>query len=65
MKLTVNGEPHETSQTTVSGLLTELSIQSDRVAVEINLGILRRTEFDSFVLHEGDAVEIVNFVGGG
>ena len=65
MKLTVNGEPYETVQNTIAGLLSELSIQSDRVAVEVNVAILRRTEFDAFVLHEGDAVEIVNFVGGG
>ncbi len=65
MKLTVNGEPHETEQQTISGLLAELAIQPERVAVEVNLAIVRRVEFDSFLLHDGDAVEIVNFVGGG
>ncbi|KAF0183669.1 MAG: hypothetical protein FD164_642 [Nitrospirae bacterium] len=65
MKLMINGEPHETGQTTVSGLLAELAIQPERVAVEVNHAIIRRIEFDSFLLNDGDAVEIVNFVGGG
>ncbi|HSW63616.1 MAG TPA: sulfur carrier protein ThiS [Dissulfurispiraceae bacterium] len=65
MKLILNGEPHETSQKTVNGLLAELAIQPERVAVEVNLAIIRRVEFDRFQLNDGDAVEIVNFVGGG
>ncbi len=65
MKLTVNGVPHETEQQTISGLLAELAIQPERVAVEVNLSIVRRVEIGSFLLRDGDAVEIVNFVGGG
>lgn len=65
MKLILNGEAYETSGATVRELLEELQIQSERVAVEVNLAIIRRAEFDRHQLAEGDAVEIVNFVGGG
>ncbi len=65
MKLTLNGEQYETTAQTVGALLEELKIQQGRVAVEVNLAIIRRAEFDQHQLAEGDAVEVVNFVGGG
>jgi len=65
MKLTLNGEPYETTAQTVGALLEELKIQQGRVAVEVNLVIIKRAEFDQHRLAEGDAVEVVNFVGGG
>jgi len=49
----------------VSELLTQLKIDSRRVAVELNLVVLKRASFDTTVVKEGDEVEIVNFVGGG
>jgi thiamine biosynthesis protein ThiS len=33
--------------------------------VEVNLGIVRKAEYGTFRLKEGDVVEIVSFVGGG
>ncbi len=66
MKLTVNGETREDLKAaTVQELLDELNIQSGRVAVEVNLRIVKKADYGSFSLHDGDAVEIVNFVGGG
>ena len=66
MKITLNGDPHElSSPTTVSGLLTDLGIDSRRVAIELNLVVLKRTLYDTTEVREGDQVEIVNFVGGG
>ena len=50
---------------TVTGLLTQLQIDSRRVAVELNLVVLKRDAFASTMLRDGDEVEIVNFVGGG
>jgi thiamine biosynthesis protein ThiS len=35
------------------------------VAVEHNLEILRRPLFAETLVHDGDRIEIVNFVGGG
>jgi thiamine biosynthesis protein ThiS len=64
--ITLNGEPYELdSPLTVTDLLTRLGIDPRRVAVEHNLEILRRHAFPDTTVHEGDRVEIVNFVGGG
>jgi thiamine biosynthesis protein ThiS len=66
MNLTINGQLHETlSAATVMELLEELSILPGRVAVEVNMNIISKTDYAKFRLHDGDAVEIINFVGGG
>jgi sulfur carrier protein len=66
MKLTINGEIADNIQAqTIQELLEELKIVSGRVAVEVNLNIVKRAEFGAFRLNEGDVIEIVNFVGGG
>lgn len=65
MRLTINGKEIETTSTTVGELLGELGILSGRVAVEVNLSIVKKPEYATFSLCEGDTIEIVNFVGGG
>ena len=62
----VNGEKHETaSGTTVRTLLDQLGLNAGRVAIEYNLQILRKSEWDSTKVAPGDRLEIVQFVGGG
>ena len=66
LTITLNGEQFELCQpVTVSALLAQLEIDARRVAVEHNLVVLKRDTFDRVIVQEGDAVEIVNFVGGG
>ncbi|MEW6676079.1 MAG: sulfur carrier protein ThiS [Nitrospirota bacterium] len=66
MRLTVNGDILETSNAgTIQELLDELNIEPGRVAVEINLSIIKKADYSTFRLNDGDKVEIVNFVGGG
>ena len=62
----VNGEIRQVPEgADLIALLTELSLPSQRVAVEINKVVVRRTDWASQQLHDGDRVEIVHFVGGG
>lgn len=66
MQLIVNGEPFELSDVkTLHELLEKLQIDPVQVIVEINLSIIRKSEYSTFRLNAGDKVEIVNFVGGG
>ena len=66
MKLIVNGENLEVSNVeTLQDLLKELQIEPQRVAVEINVSIVKKSDYSTFKLSEGDRVEIVNFIGGG
>jgi thiamine biosynthesis protein ThiS len=64
--ITLNGEPFEIDQPlSVTDLLARLALDPRRVAVEHNLEILRRNLFADTMVHDGDRIEIVNFVGGG
>jgi thiamine biosynthesis protein ThiS len=66
MRMIVNGETLEMSNVeTLQDLLKKLQVDPGSVIVEINLSIVRKSEFSTFKLHDGDKVEIVNFVGGG
>jgi thiamine biosynthesis protein ThiS len=66
MQMQVNGEQRTVpAGLTVAGLLKELDIRPDRVAVELNLTILDRSEFDRRSLQESDRIEIISFIGGG
>ena len=66
MKLQINGQDTETNDNlTITGLLESLEIDPGRVAVEVNLKVIKRADFGEQQLNEGDAIEIVNFVGGG
>lgn len=66
MHIQVNGESREIADgSTVSALLRELELRADQVAVEINLKILDRQEFDGWILAENDCIEILSFIGGG
>ena len=62
----VNGEEFEiASGWSVAKLVEERGLDCSRVAVELNGEIVPRGTFDDTLLHDGDKVEIVHFVGGG
>jgi thiamine biosynthesis protein ThiS len=66
LQITLNGDPHEVAApATVADLLAQLDIDPRRVAVEHNLIVLKRDTFGTTMVGDGDAIEIVNFVGGG
>ena len=65
MKVFVNGEPREVTETTLAGLVTELDLPVARIAIELNRDVVRRSDWDSTMLKDDDRIEIVHFVGGG
>ncbi|MBA3240382.1 MAG: sulfur carrier protein ThiS [Acidobacteria bacterium] len=66
MRINVNGEAKDVpAGTTLEGLIRQLALAPERLAVEFNYEVLRRTEWAATTLSEGDRVEIVHFVGGG
>jgi sulfur carrier protein len=66
MEIVVNGEPRTAVEgQTVLGLLQELGLDPQRVAVEYDRKIVKQGRWPETVLHAGAQVEIVQFVGGG
>ena len=66
MKLLINGEDRDfNSPLSLSSLVEQLGMKTDRVAVELNRNIVARERWAETNLNEGDRLEIVHFVGGG
>ncbi len=66
LTITLNGDPRRVAAgSSVADLLASLDLPAEKVAVERNLAIVPRSTFAEVVLAEGDALEVVHFVGGG
>ncbi len=66
MDVMLNGEKRDLPDgVTVAQLLQQLQIQPERVAVEVNLTVLKRAQLPGIALKSGDQVEIVQLIGGG
>lgn len=66
MRIQLNGEPLELPDgETVAALLARLALGERRVAVELNLDIVPRSQHAGTALKEGDQVEVVHAIGGG
>jgi sulfur carrier protein len=64
--IVVNGESKQApGGATVLRLLETLGLHAGRVAIERNLEILPRSEWNATHVAAGDRYEIVQFVGGG
>jgi sulfur carrier protein len=64
--VTINGEPQALSdRVTVADLVTQLGLNTRRIAVEVNRHIVAHDRYAAHALADGDQIEIVHFVGGG
>ena len=62
----INGETRENYENlTVEEMVDREGLQKSCVAVEINGEIVSKQKYNDTVLHAGDVVEVVSFVGGG
>ncbi len=66
LRIELNGEAKELEEgATLQTLVEQLSLAPERLAVEHNRDVVRRADWSTLTLSEGDRVEIVHFVGGG
>lgn len=66
IEIVVNGE----RRTVPSGqnlveILANLGLEADRVAVELDRAIIRKSDWEKTVVPDGAHLEVVQFVGGG
>ncbi len=61
----VNGEEVDLSDISLKKYLEDNGYNPKSIAVECNEVIVPKSQFETFILHSGDVVEIVSFVGGG
>lgn len=66
VRVRVNGDERRFPDgTSIAALLVALGVSTPRVAVERNREIVPKSAYSSTHLREGDALEVVEFVGGG
>lgn len=66
MQIQVNGDAVElAAQAKLSDLISQMDLTGKRIAIELNMEIIPRSEHDSTELNSGDKVEIVHAIGGG
>ena len=66
MHIQLNGEVLELPDgLSVADLLARLQLGERRVAVELNLDIVPRSQHATTLLREGDRLEVVHAIGGG
>jgi len=66
VRVTINGEEREVeAPVSVRALLRALGLEPAKIAVERNLEIVPRSQYDAVEVTEGDRLEIVHFIGGG
>ena len=66
MKGIVNGEPREFPENqTLQQIIEALGIADKVMAAAVNMEVVKKEEWESFVPKEGDRIELLHFVGGG
>jgi sulfur carrier protein len=62
----LNGESRKIeNEMSLDKLLDLFSLPSQRVAIEVNRSVVRRTEWESINVKDADTIEVIHFVGGG
>lgn len=66
MQIKVNGEIRSMKEgTTLLELIVDLGLESKVMAAAVNMEIVKQDGWKEAALKEGDAVELLDFVGGG
>ena len=66
MRVIVNGEKKDFEENvTLLALLEQLSLVENVMAAAVNMDIVKQDNWNAHKLHEGDKLELLDFVGGG
>lgn len=66
MTLIINGETRDFKEnSTLQNIITDLQIESKVMAAAVNMNIVKKDEWISFIPNENDKIELLQFVGGG
>jgi len=66
IKVFLNGKNKTIGEkTNLNLLLEELSIESNKVAIEINGVVVSKNDYEKKIIRKNDKIEIVHFIGDG
>ena len=66
MTLIINGETKEfNDSSSLQNIITDLQIENKVMAAAVNMNIVKKDEWSSFIPKNDDKIELLQFVGGG
>jgi sulfur carrier protein len=66
MKLIINGDHKEfEDDKSLGDIIKELQIEDKVMASAVNMQIVKKDDWKTFIPQDGDRVELLQFVGGG
>ncbi len=66
MNLIVNGEEKQFEEnSTLQTIITSLKIEDKVMAAAVNMEIVKKDEWNTYIVKEDDKLELLQFVGGG
>ena len=66
MKIIINGQEKEFKEnSTLQEVLKALSLEGKVMAAAVNMNIVKQDEWNTYIIQEGDKLELLDFVGGG
>jgi len=66
MRLIINGEEKQfETNLTLEQIITDLQIKDKVMACAVNMDIVKKDDWESFIPNDGDKIELLQFVGGG
>lgn len=65
MQLIINGERRECKSQTIQMLLEEIGIEEKVMAAAVNMNVVKKEQWATFIISENDKIEFLQFVGGG
>lgn len=66
MTLIINGETKEFEDSfSLQDIITNLQIENKVMAAAVNMNIVKKDEWSSFIPKNKDKIELLQFVGGG
>jgi len=65
LDIQLNGEQKVVAAASIADLIRELGMESRSIAIERNLEVVPKSQYDKTLLEDGDRIEVVHMIGGG
>ena len=65
IEIQLNGETRQVSARTLAELVTELGLEKRMIAIERNMEVVPKSQYESTELTGADRIELVHMIGGG
>jgi sulfur carrier protein len=66
MTIIINGEKKEFEESiSLKGIITNLQVEDKVMAAAVNMEIVKKNEWNTYIVKDNDKLELLQFVGGG